>query len=346
MIIGVSGYGYTGSGAVFDYLKERPDCDYIEEEFVVAYMPHGLQDLEYHLTEKVSRYYSSDAAIKDFLRTIKKMNSPRSAYRSHMGNEFEKKALEFVENVSQVKWSGWWSYDAIMSDFWHQTLRFRLWNRYISYWEKKNKKKHKLPKGDKMYLSIYPDNFEREAKKYVNGLIDGFGCNREKNVVINQPFEGNAPENSMKYFDNAKAIIVDRDPRDVYLFAKEVALNSASFIPTENVRDFIKYYSLCRIKSDVSNSENVLYISFEDMIYDYDSTIKRIDEFLGLPSIKTTRKYFDPDKSINNTQLYLKYTEYDEDIKLIEQGLKEFLYPFEKYQGRVGQGEPFKCEAD
>lgn len=34
MIVGVSGFGYTGSGAVFGYLKERDECDAINTESV------------------------------------------------------------------------------------------------------------------------------------------------------------------------------------------------------------------------------------------------------------------------------------------------------------------------
>ena len=38
-----------------------------------------------------------------------------------------------------------------------------------------------------------------------------------------------------------------------------------------------------------------------------------------------------PDVSINNTQLWNKYPEYDKDIKIIESELSEYLYPFEDY---------------
>ena len=44
----------------------------------------------------------------------------------------------------------------------------------------------------------------------------------------------------MNYIDNCKCIIVDRDPRDIYLLNENV--NKASFIPSNNINKFIKWY--------------------------------------------------------------------------------------------------------
>ena len=346
MIIGVSGYGYSGSGAVVDYLKEREDCDHIDIEFALPYLPHGLQDLEYHLTEGISRYYSCDAAIKDFLALIKKLDSPKSLYRLNMGDSFYKETEKFVTDISQVIWSGWWSNDAFRTGFLRKTWRFRILRRFILAWERYHKEKHPLPKSDVMYLSIMPENFLKRAKEYVNFLIDGFGCDRSKVTVINQPFEPNAPERSMRYFDDPKAIIVDRDPRDVYLFAKLVARHNASFIPTDNVEDFVKYHRLCRINSGKEDPNMVLRLSFEDMVYNYENTVKKINSFVQLPHQSPIKKYFDPDKSINNTQIYLKHPELRSDIEFIERELPEYLYPFDQYEGIRGSGNPFVCDSD
>lgn len=346
LLVGVSGYGYTGSGAVIDYLKEREECAHIDVEFNLAYIPHGIQDLEYHLTKGISRYYSCDAAIKDFLHIIRKFNSPRGAYRRNMGEDFLNESKRFVEELSQVIWSGWWSYDGIRMSFLRETWRFRILRRYFLIWEKYNSGKHPLPKNDKMFLAIMPKDFQKKARDYINILIDGFGCDRSKVVIINQPFEPNAPEQSMKYFDDARAIIVDRDPRDIYLFAKYVARHSAAFIPTDKVEDFVQYHKLCRMNSGLEETDKVLRISFEDMVYDYEETTKKISQFLDIPYVTPSKKHFNPDASINNTQLYLRYPEAKSDIAIIERELKDFLYPFYKYEGICGTGAPFVCDSD
>lgn len=346
MIVGVSGYGYTGSGAVTDYLKERSECDHIDVEFNLAYTPHGLQDLEYHLTQGISRYFSGDAAIKDFLHIIQKLNSPKSAYRRYMGDDFARASVDFAESLAQVKWSGWWSYDGMRMGFLQETWRFRILRRYMLAWERHHTQKHPLPKGDVMYLSVMPTDFQEKARAYINRLIDGFGCDRSRVVVVNQPFEPNAPQQSMKYFDDAKAIIVDRDPRDVYLFAKKVARHAASFIPTDRVEDFVAYHKLCRIHSGTEDPDRVLRISFEDMVFAYEDTVKRITDFLGIPYTQPQKQYFNPDASINNTRLYLKYPECQDDIRFIEQELQDYLYPFHQYEGLQGSGDPFVCDSD
>ena len=59
MIIGVCGYGYSGSGAVCDFLHEWDSCSCcpMDMEFSLLYIPHGIQDLEYQLMEKRSDIY-------------------------------------------------------------------------------------------------------------------------------------------------------------------------------------------------------------------------------------------------------------------------------------------------
>ena len=51
---------------------------------------------------------------------------------------------------------------------------------------------------------------------YISGRIE------EKNLVLDQPFSGNNPQASFPYFENPRAVVVDRDPRDYYLFVKNL----------------------------------------------------------------------------------------------------------------------------
>lgn len=72
MVVGLCGFGYSGSGAVFDLLLEytglrvSKDC-----EMSFLYRPDGLTDLHYHLTHP-ARFFSSDYAIKRFRYKIHK----------------------------------------------------------------------------------------------------------------------------------------------------------------------------------------------------------------------------------------------------------------------------------
>ena len=94
---------------------------------------------------------------------------------------------------------------------------------------------------DYVRLSINPSNFYDLTKKYLRTLLQEMGFDFSKKVVLlDQVFSGNNPAKSFPFFDDARGIVVDRDPRDLYIYAKKVLLSKGRFIPTECVDDFIR----------------------------------------------------------------------------------------------------------
>ena len=85
----------------------------------------------------------------------------------------------------------------------------------------------------------------------------------------------------------------------------------------------------------------MIVLRFEDFIYQYEETRKALLEFCNVNPNSWTRKIFEPDKSIHNTQLFNRYHEYDADIEYISKELPEYLYPFEKYGNINTEGEMF-----
>jgi hypothetical protein len=81
----------------------------------------------------------------------------------------------------------------------------------------------------------------------------------------------------------------------------------------------------------LEKSSEILNIQFEDMIYEYDKTIKKIMNFLDLKNHSRPQSIFNPIFSMSNTYLIDLYPDYAEDIKYIENELPEYLYPFENY---------------
>ena len=79
-----------------------------------------------------------------------------------------------------------------------------------------------------------------------------------------------------------------------------------------------------------TNSKKVLRVHFEDLIYKYEETVKTIENFVGFDSDKhiNKKRRFNPDLSIKNTQLFNGKTDYENEIKIIEKELKEYLYEF------------------
>ena len=93
-----------------------------------------------------------------------------------------------------------------------------------------------------MYYSVEPENFYEEAKKYINNILEAMGVDLSRPVCLDQPFEGNAPQQSFPFFDDPYAVVIDRDPRDLYLAGKYTKDPNFKFTPKKNVDDFIIYY--------------------------------------------------------------------------------------------------------
>ena len=81
------------------------------------------------------------------------------------------------------------------------------------------------------------------------------------------------------------------------------------------------------------------------MIYRYDESVKKIEEFLDLHGHVRKKEIFDPARSINNTQLIRLHPEDAKNIDYIEKELPEYLYHFEEFGDISFEGKPFDGSA-
>ena len=77
------------------------------------------------------------------------------------------------------------------------------------------------------------------------------------------------------------------------------------------------------------------------MIYNYENTVKTINNFCNLPVNNSKFTIFDPKISIPNTQLFRKYPKYKDDIKYIEKELPNYLFNFQDYSPPPEEGTMF-----
>lgn len=119
------------------------------------------------------------------------------------------------------------------------------------------------------------------------------------------------------------------DPRDIFVLEKYVWQDGV--IPN-NVEDFCKWFKYTRAhrKTESFDDKRVYFIQFEDMVYKYDETAKKIANWLGLEPKEQIKKkqYFDPSRSINNTYTWKKVKCNLAEIEYIENELGEYLYGF------------------
>ncbi len=127
MIVGVCGLGYTGSGALTDLLKEFKGISYLNEiEFTIAYMPDGLEELEWGLMLNHSRYMTSDAVLYRFERLMRSLYTPQSVYRKKMGKKYLALVSSYIDDLTDVKWKGFWGFDNHISSPFKKTIDFRI----------------------------------------------------------------------------------------------------------------------------------------------------------------------------------------------------------------------------
>ena len=138
-----------------------------------------------------------------------------------------------------------------------------------------------------------------------------------------------------------EVFVVDRDPRDMFVTNKYVypALNEQVPYPID-AYEFCKCYkALRKMESNVNENDTRIHrLHFEDLIYNYDNSVDKIKKILynekgEVPLHLEKKKYFNPDRSINNTQLFWDENgecreEYRDEIKIIETNLAEYLYEF------------------
>lgn len=341
MVIGACGYGATGSGALTDLLREFDETQVFDDfEFTYTYKVDGLQDLEYHLMKNHAKIISGDAAIYRFLKSSKYIytpliNKPTSAKR------FMEITNEYINSIVQTKYMGMETIDILSGNIIKNIFMLGMKKKLIPlFYENYKKKAYLRWPNRELYICIEPENFYDASKKYIKDILLEMGADFSKKIVLDQPFEGNAPENSFAFYDNPLAIVVDRDPRDLYLNQKYTCLTEGRFIPKDDVEKFVIYYRELH-KNINYNNDRILRIKFEDMIYRYDETVEKIMKFLGLTKHKYPKRFFKPEHSAFNTQLIKKYPTDIDDIKYIEKNLSEFLYPFDLFPDVDTNGESF-----
>lgn len=336
MIIGTCGFTGSGSSAVSDYLKEFQTVNVFDKiEFIIAHSPDGLEDLNFQLNEHCSKYTSSEVAIHRFIQNVK------SYYIDNVRKKATKKqirdlTLKYVSAITQVSWIGCGSADLqlVSSDI--SRFFFRRARAIVTKMPLALKNRWRLYPAHNMYFSSHVDNFDLITKQYVHDLLVILGADFSKPLVLNQPFSGTNPQLAFPYFDDPLAIIVDRDPRDIYISTKmSYILNKGRYcyqIPSQDARQFALYYQKMHEKQMFRIPDSrVLLIRFEDMIYRYEETTAKIIKFCGLQESERCKSFFDPHKSIVNTQTFRRYPDLAKDTAYIEKELSEYLYDFDEF---------------
>lgn len=340
-ILTTASYCGTGSSAVTDFFSEFDNCKSLGDyEFRFAQDPDGLSDLEYNIVENNHRLNTS-VAIKRYKRLVKRLNATWYAkeYCLFFGDNWLKASNEYIESITQLITKTWWHQDQIEHG---EVFRFidRLLNKIYRVargnFGQGGRCFSLLGKNELGYFTyLSEEEFLKCTKEYTRKLFESVNTDNAPFFIVDQLVPASNISRYSRYFDDLTAFIVDRDPRDLYLRFKS---QNFQIIPIGSVEEFCVWYRITREhRKHESFADNVMYLQFEDMVYKYEETTKLMMDFIGMKSDNHTDKfkYFNPEISIKGTNLKSKFPKYSNDVKYIEENLKEYLYQFP-------EGEPNK----
>ena len=322
-IIVSSGYMASGSSAITDLVSEFKDCqnEYKSYEYIMLHCPNGLFDLEDKLLLG-NNAVRSDEAIRSFEEQMYKLYDKKywwvGNYKKIIGPQFKELTDKFISNIQEFNFPSYW--------YTHEEVNTKMFCKLVLRKPVKmifkNKKFDKILKyNDGMRVSFVKDKvFYKYAHDYIYNVVDVISKGN-KNVILDQfllPFNLYRVDN---YFDDRlRVIVVERDPRDVFILNKYIYPEKQIEVPfPSDVEDFCKFYKNMRESEHECNSSKVLRVRFEDLIYDYDKKVSEIANFLGFKDSDHINKKsrFNPDISIKNTQLFRK-NDYKDEIKLLK----------------------------
>lgn len=332
-IITCASYYATGSSAITNLFSECDNiCSTGEYEYRFLQDPDGISDLEYNIVENNNRHNTSDS-IKRFIKFMN--NQKRMGYGGYdvFDKLFDEATMQFVDEITELKTRTWWNKDRL-----DRGELFCFIDRVYSYVKRaihrelNTEIRYSLLTGkeDAYYSAIDEDLFLKAVRKYINTLFSYVNKDNLPFMMVDQMVPPTNVSRYIRYFDDVKVIVTERDPRDIYLLEKNEW--KWGVIPVDRVEEYVKWFKITRKYSHPNDEDcsSVLRVHFEDLIYNYDDTVTTLFEFVGMTKTHHTKALtqLDPSRSIQNTNVSTRYPQYRSEIEYIENELSEYLYSF------------------
>ena len=353
MIITTTGFYNTGSSAITNIFQEYGSIAASSDVYEVRILhdPDCISDLYYNLVENPNRLNTS-YAIKRF-REYVDYNSNKLAnhhYEQICKGNFKKISLQYIDDLCGFQYKGKSHLEmkdrGVLCTFFNRIylkMIRTVFRRGRPKWVKTS-----LLSNVTQYAGTYDKTrFLEVTKEYVGKLLDYCNADHSKYILVDQLVPPTSVERYLAFVpDECRVFIVDRDPRDLYFTCKYFIRSNV--VPCKNVEEFCKWFLWTREQSAVQNDPAVVMrVQFEDLVYDYEKTREKIVSFCGLADVpcENKRGFFKPELSLQNTQVWLRFKNYEREVAYIENALKQYCYDFGKYDLKpdYGKGKMFDC---
>ncbi|MDC0469139.1 sulfotransferase [Candidatus Pelagibacter sp.] len=303
----VLGTTFSGSGAVFDYLKGRGDLyePLSGQEYLLPILPNGLMTLE-AISGKAFDPAKTEFALIEFENTASKLINFWSGINDLNLNKklplYRSAIEEFINDVSLV--------DYPMKLFWQQLNRSpiqQITEKFRNYFSLKKKvsQKRLLVSQDKLIIAA-----QKMHNKMFQPQLEGYP------ILLDQAGSGWNPIESTKYFSDCKIILVTRDPRDQFVDIKNHKRGNS-------VKGFIDWYKEMQRRLKLIDSPNIFLIKFEDFVLKNENFLDNLCNYLSISS-KTISSY-KSEFSKKNIGKFYEHLEKNE-LKMIESNLGQYFY--------------------
>jgi hypothetical protein len=316
----VSGYGWSGSGLYIDVLKEMNEFSSLNFEFSLIKEPNGVLDLDYAITENwdVLRAHFAMAEFRSYCRILNRRNSKFGMWGldigSNLGVNFEELTDEFLSDIAEFSYKGN-----------TRILRYSL-NHIQSIMQKVSRRlmPKKFGSQEMFFAKLENEEFIKIVRNYLNKLFaQSFRNNHVKCLILDQAIPTSNSCRALEYLDSSKLIIVDRDPRDIYVdLIKNNVLLGSEAPGIERAKKYVSWHLGLRANKP-AESRDVLHLNFEDIIMNRCATLTKLINFLNLPSDAFNHNSFDSSQSFKNTGMW-RLSPFMDEIKFIEENLMEF----------------------
>lgn len=343
-IIDVSGYGHSGKGVLTDFFKEFKAVTVHDSlfEFNLLRIQGGLVDLKHNIVDNWSPI-RSDAAIKRFRKLVVRLGTKTDIFKpktlllssgDNYDRYFSDKFLEisnaYIENLISANMQKFWPYvkvDQSNMDIFLSRLKTNICG--------------KNARGSTVFVTN--NNFMNLTRDYLDAILSEYGDSKNGTIVTNNMIEPYNPIYSLGLFNDARSIIVRRDPRDIYasLFVDSESRftpehekfdrrwqEKKSFLAADDIDMFIRQQrTLFDNTVTINDNDRVLRLRFEDVVLNYKRTKDKILAFtdISVDSHIFPQKYFDPNKSAANVGLW-KHMNKDSNIIRITNELQELCF--------------------
>lgn len=342
MKIAITGYYGTGSSAVLNLLEEYSTAgtgisyEYNHGyEHVPFYVPGGLFDLEWKLLY-CNNVHRSTEAIETFSKAMKRLEKNFVAfgsYRKMYGNAFAGLTDQFLKEITDFRRNtcSYSDYELVSSwkyycrDLVKKFLRMEIYGNFGT------RIRRNLRECPISFVS--EEEFFQAARSYVAGYLEMVGPKDKKDWLFDHLLFPQDAIRVEKYFpEDFRLIIVDRDIRDMFVLNKYIwkGMGFTSSVYPEDPKEFARFWKRMRATEKRVESDRVLYVQFEDLIYRYEETVKKIEAFTGLKAEDhlNPKTRLVPEKSIENTQNFRMHPEWEKECRIFKELVPEAVYSF------------------